>query len=89
MALAGDDPRGDIQNMLAPEESGQRCAGIDGAAMEIAVAVREPPQALGERCRAQLQLDPGADLVELADGGGQDCVHPHRICRDPEAAGTT
>ncbi len=35
MALAGDDPRGDIQNMLAPEESGQRCAGIDGAAMEI------------------------------------------------------
>ena len=82
----GDDPRGRVEDAFAPEECGKRRA-VDGAAMQVALAAREPPQARGEGCGAQGELDAGTGVAEPGDRRGEDRLHPHRIRGDPEAAG--
>ena len=68
-------------------ETAKGRAGIDAAAMQVALAVLQEPQALGERRRAQRQLDAGQRLAVSGDRRGDDRLHPHRIRGDLEAAG--
>ena len=69
MGLGGDDARGSVGEAFAPQEGGQRVAGIGGAAVQVALAPDEQAQALGEGGGAQGQRDAGG---ALAEGGETD-----------------
>ena len=62
MALGGDDAGGNVWEALAPQEGGQRVAGIGAAAVQVALAPDEQAQALGEGGGAQGQRDAGGAL---------------------------
>ena len=55
MALGGDDACGSVGEAFAPQEGGQRVAGIGADAVEVALAPDEQAQALGEGGGAQGQ----------------------------------
>ena len=87
MAFGGDDAGGDVGEALAAQEGGQRVAGIDAAAVQVALAPDEQAQALGEGGDAQGQRDAGGALAEPGEGRAEHGLHPHRGRGDPEAAG--
>ena len=63
----------------------QAFAGIDAAAMQLAVAGVQQAQPLGPAGDAQSQLDPGKRLAEAPDGFRHDRLHPERVGGRPDA----
>ena len=48
MFPVGDDAGGRVEEGLAPQECGQRFAGVGAAAMQVAVSARQQPEAPGD-----------------------------------------
>ena len=48
MFPVGDDAGGRVEEGLAPQECGQRFAGVGDAAMQVAVSARQQPEAPGD-----------------------------------------
>ena len=87
MIAPGDDARSHVQEAFASERRWKEVAGIDAAAMEVALAAGEQPEPLGTGGCLEVALDPGARLMKAGDGLGQDDLAPHRVGCDAEGAG--